>query len=94
MLSPAAVPATATAGRTVARLPELLELPELPGHQPRPGQAHAADLVAPALIEALGTPLRCRLGFHSWVPVGMSLPYARISLSTGFCRCCPALRRS
>jgi len=48
----------------------------------------------PAPADAdLSTPLRCRLGFHRWLPVALSFSRARSSLDVAFCRCCPAVRR-
>ena len=44
-----------------------------------------------------GVPLRCRLGFHRWLPLALSVhgagAGAGAGLSVSFCRCCPAVRR-
>src|SRR5579883_1864367 len=48
------------------------------------------EAVLPA-AEPLGTPLRCRLGFHSWVTLALSLAGARVQRSAAFCRHCPAV---
>jgi hypothetical protein len=43
----------------------------------------------------LGTPLpplRCRLGWHTWLPLEVSLRSARYGLTVQFCRSCSAER--
>lgn len=78
--------------------------PEGPGFPPMALDAARtclADLAFESWAEPVmaepDVPLRCRLGFHRWLPLALSVHGRGIGagagLSVSFCRSCPAVRR-
>jgi len=46
-----------------------------------------------ASVSDVSASLRCRLGFHRWLPLALSVPGAATGCSVSFCRSCPATVR-
>ncbi|HEY7295699.1 MAG TPA: hypothetical protein VH916_11705 [Dehalococcoidia bacterium] len=70
--------------------------PEQPAGLPAVAAAFPA---APLVPLSSGVPveptprLRCRLGFHRWLPLALSVHGAGAGLFVAFCRDCPQVRR-
>ncbi len=83
------IPATIPFG--ASRSANRLQAPTTAAAEPKLGLALNPGQV-PATLPVGGVPLRCRLGFHSWLALGMSVSGARRRLAFSFCRHCPATR--